>query len=133
MKKFFLVILGAASLLAPVVRAGSGHDHGKVGHQHAARHGGIFQEIGDTAFELVVKGDSITLHIFDHDKPLTSTGAKAEVTLQGMGNKTTATLAPAGDNRLSAKGEFKTGVGVRATVVVSLPGKPETRLTFRLK
>ncbi|MCC7311342.1 MAG: hypothetical protein IT510_08895 [Sulfuritalea sp.] len=126
MKKTLLALLCTTSLLNPIAYAADKHDHG-------AKHGGIVQEAGETEFELVVKADSMTLYVFHQEKPLATAGAKAEATLHAGGNKTAAMLTPAGDNKLAAQGSFKTGVGARVAVAVTLPGKPEAKLNFRLK
>lgn len=126
MKKTLLALLCASSLIIPTAYAADKHDHG-------AKHGGIVQEAGETEFELVVKADSMTLYVFHQEKPLATAGAKAEATLHAGSNKTTVTLAPAGDNKLAAQGSFKTGVGARVAVTVTLPGKPEAKVNFRLK
>ena len=42
-------------------------------------------------------------------------------------------LEPVGENKLAAKGSFKTGVGVRVALGLTLPSKPEARFNFRLK
>ncbi|GAB1394555.1 hypothetical protein MASR1M60_27190 [Rhodocyclaceae bacterium] len=126
MTKLLSLLLGSFLLAASAVHAGAGHDHGP-------KHGGVVHEVGDIAGELVVKADTMTLHLFDHDKPLPTTGVKAEATVHSGGGKMAVTLAPAGDNKLAAQGSFKTGVGVRVAVVVSLADKREAKLNFRLK
>ncbi|MBI5899535.1 MAG: hypothetical protein HZB40_09950 [Rhodocyclales bacterium] len=128
MKTTLLTLCCTSFLLAPGAHAADKH-----GHDHGPRHGGVVQEVGDIACELVVKADSVTLHVLEHDKPIATAGAKAEVTLHGGGGKTSVALVPAGENRLTAKGEFRTGVGARATAIVSLPGKADAKFNFRLK
>lgn len=130
MTRLSIVLFCCALFAGTGAFAGTTHDH--AGHGHAARHGGIVHEVGDVAGELVVKADTLTLHLYDHDKPLATAGLKAEATVHAGGAKTVVALAPAGDNRLAAQGSFKTGVGVRVAVVVGLPGK-EAKLNFRLK
>jgi hypothetical protein len=126
MKKILTAFLGSACLMSSPVFAGAGHDHGP-------KHGGIAQEFGNTTYELVAKSDALTLHLYDHGKPLSSAGAKAEATLHTGNDKTTVSLTPAGENKLAAQGSFKTGVGVRVSIVVTSPGKPEQKLNYRLK
>ena len=60
-------------------------------------------------------------------------GKLAQVTLYAGNQKTEVVLEPAGDNRMEAKGNFKVGVGVRAALAITLPGKAEQRTTFNLK
>jgi hypothetical protein len=126
MKQLLIAVLGAATLVATNVHAGAGHDHG-------AKHGGVVREVKSVTYELVAKSDSLTVHFSDHGKPIATAGAKAEVTLYAGNDKTVVPLEPAGDNRMVAKGSFKVGVGVRAALTVTLPGKPEAKANFNLK
>lgn len=105
-----------------------GHDH-----DHKSMYGGIVAEAADLNFELVAKADSLTLYVADHGKPVATAGAKGAAVVHAGNDKTNVALEPAGENRLVAKGGFKVGVGVRVTATVMLPGKPETKLSFRLK
>jgi len=126
MKKTLLALCCSTCLLTPVAFAGVGHDHGP-------KHGGIAREVGDVTYELVARAETLTLYLFAGGKPLAAAGAKAEATVHAGSDKTTAMLAPAGDNRLVAPGSFKVGVGVRVAVSVTLPNKPEVKVNFRLK
>ena len=126
MKKTLCALFCSTCLLAPAAFAGAGHDHGP-------RHGGSVREVGNIGYELVAKADSLTLYVFDHGKPLATAGAKARVTLYSGSAKTEVTLEPAGENRLAAQGNFKVGVGVRAALAITLPGRSEAKATFNLK
>lgn len=129
-KQYFIIALTLIACLPLAVRAADkhGHDHG-----HASMHGGIIAEAGDLDYELVAKSDSLTLYVVDNGKPVATAGASGSVTIHASSDKTTVALVPAGENRLVAKGSFKTGIGVRVSVTVTLPGKPEAKLNFRLK
>jgi hypothetical protein len=107
----------------------------KHGHDHAHKplHGGIIAEAGDIDAELVARADSLTVHVLEHGKPLATAGAKAIATIHSGNDKFPVVLEPAGENRLAAKGSFKTGVGVRVALGLTLPSKPEARFNFRLK
>ncbi len=124
MKKILFALL--VSLAAPLALAGAGHDHGP-------KYGGVVREAGNLSYELVAKADALTLYVADHGKPMSTQGATAEATLYAGNDKQTVALVPAGENKLSAQGSFKTGVGVRAAVTVTLTGKPAQKLTFKLK
>ena len=115
--------------IAPIVAAADkhGHDHGKP------PHGGIIAEAAGLDYELVAKADSLTLYVIDDGKPVATAGAKGAATVVAGSEKTTATFEPAGENKLVAKGSFKAGVGVRVAASVTLAGKPEAKLNFRLK
>ena len=107
-------------------------------HQHAADdhkplHGGVV--VGTTAmdFELVAKPDVLTLHLRDHGKPASVKGASGKITILSGSDKAEATLTPAGDDKLEARGAFKTGPGTKLVATVTLPGKKPMNVRFALK
>jgi hypothetical protein len=105
----------------------------KHGHDHKPMYGGIVAEAADLNFELVAKSDSLILYVTDHGKPAVTSGAKALATVFASGDKTPVTFEPAGENKLVAKGNFKTGVGVRVAASIMLAGQPEAKVSFKLK
>ena len=125
--KSITALLVAAMLAVPVHAAGR-HDHA-----HKPLHGGILAEAGDIDAELVSRADSLTVHVLEHGKPVATAGAKAVATIHAGSEKLTVSLEPVGENKLAAKGSFKTGVGVRVALGLTLQGKPEAKFNFRLK
>ncbi len=121
-----ILLCVAAVCLSSLSFAGTGHSHGP-------KYGGVAREVGALTFELVAKTDSMTLYVSDHGKPVATRGAKAEAIVYAGNQKSAITLEAAGENTLTAKGRFKTGVGVRVAMTVVLAGQKETRLTFNLK
>lgn len=111
--------------VAPAI-AGAGHDHGP-------KHGGLVREVKDIAYELVAKPDSLTLHVSNHGKPVSTQGATAEAVIYAGSEKTAVKLEPAGEGLLQAKGKFRVGVGVRVVVSVTLAGKEPAKPSFNLK
>ena len=107
-------------------------DHGK-GHDHKPLHGGIVVEANDTDYELVTKPDMITLHLRDHGKPAKTEGVSAKLTLLNGSEKTEATLSPAGDGKLQAKGSFKIAPGTKVVALVTVPGKKAANVRFAVK
>lgn len=107
-------------------------DH-KHGHEHKPLHGGVVVEANDIDFELVATADSIALFVRDHGKAASTQGATAKVTLLNGTEKTEATLAPAGDNKLEAKGAFKVGSGTKAVASVTLAGRKPVNVRFAIK
>lgn len=103
------------------------------GHDHKPLHGGIVAESGEMEFELVAKPDGITLHVRDNGKPASSKGATGKVTLLNGTEKTEAALAPAGDDKLEAKGSFKVGPGTKVVAAVNLAGKKPVNLRYAIK
>ncbi|WP_018078673.1 hypothetical protein [Thiobacillus denitrificans] len=130
MKTFPLSLLAAATLAATLnttpAFAGAGHDHGP-------KYGGVVRELHNIAYELVAKPDGLTLYVSGHGKAIPTQGATAEAVIYAGSGKTSVKLEPAGENRMVAKGAFQVGVGVRAVLTVSLPGKTPAKATFNLK
>lgn len=114
----------AATLNAAPVFAGAGH---------GPQHGGVVRELHNVSYELVATPDSLTLHLSDHGKPISTKGGKAEAVIYAGNQKTAVTLEPAGENLMVAKGTFKVGVGVRVVLTTTLPGKTPAKATFNLK
>jgi len=94
------------------------------------QHGGILAEVKGTQYELVAKPDAITIYVSDHGKSIDTKGATGKVTLLNGSDKTDVTLAPAGENKLEAKGSFKVDKGTKAVAVVTLAGKSAQSVRF---
>lgn len=125
-----LSVLAALFMSAGAASAADQHGHA---HDHKPLYGGVVAEAKDLNFELVAKADSLTLYVVDHGKPVATEGGRATATVYAGNQKTIVPLEPVAENKFVAKGNFKSGVGVRVAVVVALTGKPETKLHFRLK
>ena len=87
------------------------------------KYGGQVQEVSEMQYEIVVKPDNIAIYVEDHGKKVDTKGATAKVSLLNGVEKSEATLAPAGDNKLEAKGSFNVKSGTKVTAVVTLGGK----------
>ena len=87
------------------------------------KHGGQLQEVSEVQYEVVVKPDNIAIYVEDHGKKVDTKGATAKVSLLNGVDKSEATLTPAGDNKLEAKGSFNVKSGTKVTAVVTLAGK----------
>lgn len=110
--------------------AADSHNHA---HEHKPLHGGIVVEASDIDFELVAKADVVTVYVRDHGKPAATQGATGKVTLLTGAEKSEAALAPAGDNKLEAKGSFKVGSGTKVVATVTLAGKLAVNVRFAIK
>lgn len=122
-------ILLAACLTAVSFGALAADKHTEGDH-HKPKYGGVVKEVKEIQYELVAKSDSIAIFVEDHGKKLDTKGATAKVTLLTGKDKSEVTLAPAGDNKLEAKGTFMVGKGTRAVAVVTLAGKPAQSARF---
>ncbi|MCK6415719.1 MAG: hypothetical protein L6Q63_09260 [Giesbergeria sp.] len=117
----------ALALCGPAFAAGN------HAHEHQPLHGGIVTEVADIDYELVAQPDTLTLHLRDHGKPLALDGASAKLTLLNGSEKTEATLSPAGDGKLQAKGSFKVAPGTKVVALVTVPGKKAANVRFAVK
>ncbi|HEY0846096.1 MAG TPA: hypothetical protein VGE12_12070 [Noviherbaspirillum sp.] len=114
---------------------GHNHDDKKGGeHAHDAKpqYGGVVSVVKDVNYELVAKPDTITLYVNDHGKPVDTKNASALMTLLSATEKAEIKLAPAGENKLEAKGNFKVQPGTKVAGSVKLDGKANN-VKFTLK
>lgn len=125
--KLKTLLIAAALASAPAAFAADDHSHGAK-----PRHGGIVSEASDIEFELVAKGDSITLYVRDHGKAVSTQNATGKLTVLSGADKTEGALAAAGDNKLEAKGPFKVGPGTKVVATVALQGKKPVNVRFAL-
>lgn len=88
-----------------------------------SKYGGQVQEVSEIQYEVVAKPDSIAIYVEDHGKKVDTKGATAKVSLLNGVDKSEATLAPVGENKLEAKGSFNVKSGTKVTAVVVLAGK----------
>ena len=117
----------AAALFALPVAADGKHASGD---HHKPKYGGVVQEVKEMQYELVAKADSITIFVEDHGKKVDTKGATAKVTLLSGKEKSEATLSPAGENKLEAKGKFDVKSGTKVVSVVTLAGKSGVTARF---
>ena len=125
-----LACAAALSLASLAAQAAGDHSHA---HEHKPLHGGVVVEASDIDFELVATAGQITLYVRDHGKPASTAGAVAKLTLLSGADKSELALSPAGDNKLEAKGSFKTGPGTKVVATVTLAGKKPVNVRFSLK
>jgi hypothetical protein len=126
--KFKTLLTAATLAFAATAFAADEHSHGAK-----PQHGGVVTEASDIEFELVAKADAITVFVRDHGKALATQGATGKLTVLTGTEKSEAALAPAGDNKLEAKGAFKVGPGTKLVAAVNLPGRKPINVRFALQ
>lgn len=94
-------------------------------------HGGVVQMVGDTSFELVARPDGAEVYLIDDGDDMASEGLTGKLTIDNAGTKTEAALAPAGGNKLEAKGT-KIPSGAKVVVLVVLKDASKLRATFTI-
>lgn len=94
-------------------------------------HGGQMRMAGMYHFELVVEEGVLTVYLTDHaDQPVASAGAAGSATVLAGKNRSTIPLAPAGDNRLTGKGEFPLDAAMRVVLSISVAGQATEQARF---
>lgn len=114
------ILAAACAAASPAVLAHSGG---------AAKHGGAVATASDLAFELAGTADGATLYVEDHGKPFATAGMSGKLTVLNGADKAEAPLAPAGENRLQAKG-VKVTKGTKSVATVSLPNNKQVTVRF---
>jgi len=100
---------------------------------HKPMNGGIVSHGKEVDYELVAKPDVIQLYLSDHGKKMDHSKTSAKVTLLAGKEKQEVTLAPAGNDKLEAKGSFKVAGGTKVVAVVTKDGKSLGTARFTLK
>ena len=98
------------------------------------QHGGVAKEAGGLVYEIKVSRAEIVVWVRDAaGKPVSTAGATAKVTLvPDAALKAEVPLAPAGDNRLRATGEFVVNPGAGAELEAAVGDRPPARLRYVL-
>lgn len=96
------------------------------------RHGGVVQAASELSFELAGGADGAVIYVEDHGKPLPTAGMSGKlIVLQGSG-KSEAELAPAGDNRLAARG-IRLAAGAKVVATLSTAQKKAITVRFTVR
>lgn len=125
-----IAIVASSIALGAFAQSKDGHKHGD---EHKPKFGGLVKEVKEVQYELVAKPDVITVYVEDHGKKIDTKGATGKVTLRHGADRSEGVLAPAGDNKLEAKGKFNVAPGTTAIVAVKRAGQAEETVRFTLK
>jgi hypothetical protein len=119
-------------LVSLLVLAAATSFNAAMAHGTKAKHGGVVAMSSDLAFELASQGDTATLYIEDHGKPVSSAGMSGKLTVLSGADKSEVALAPAGDNKLEAKG-VKLAPGAKAVATLSTAQQKTVTVRFSIK
>ena len=97
------------------------------------RHGGVTTMLKNRDYELVAKPNSLTVFVYQDEKPASTKSATGTLTLSEGDSKTTVTLQPTGVNVMEAKGAFKVGAGAKAVATITLSGRKPQEVHWTLK
>jgi len=101
---------------------------------HKPQHGGVMRHGGDLNYEFKLGAGMVDVWVTDEsDKAVPTAGSTATVAFIDSGSRQVVKLEPAGANRLSGKGEFKTKAGMKALLEVAVGGKTIAKVTYTLK
>ena len=125
-----IAVIASAFALSAFAQSKDAHKHGD---EHKPKFGGLVKEVKEIQYELVAKPDVIIVYVEDHGKKVDTKGASGKVTLRHGSDRSEGTLAPAGDNKLEAKGKFNVAPGTTAIVAVKRAGQAEETVRFTLK
>jgi hypothetical protein len=125
MKKFIgmLVICSASLALS------NAHAHGTP----SPNHGGIVLAVGETWLELVANAGSVDLYVEDDGEAIDTAGMTGKITIVSGAGKSEFALAPAGGNRLEAKGAVARKGAKVTTLLVLADQKTKVPATFIIK
>jgi hypothetical protein len=102
-----------AALLLWAGAAVAQHSHGTM----KGPNGGPVQDVAGIHAELVLSGNTVTIHILDEkNKPAAAAGISGSVLIVAGGKRETMQLAPSGDSAL--KGEAKAAIPSGAVVTL---------------
>ena len=101
-------------------------------HGEKPRHGGTVQSVGDVSFELVAQGDTATIYVEDHGKPVSTSGMSGKLTVLNGKDRSEAELKPAGGNKLAAGG-LKIMKGTKAVASLTTAAKKTITVRFAVK
>ena len=108
MLKYLIVALGLAFTVPAMAHTDSKFTKGPHG-GHIIDAGG-----GKQHWEVVASGGELTLYVTDKDeKPVDTTGGKAEAQVLVSGKTFAVTLSPAGSNTMKGSGPFASAKGMR--------------------
>ena len=133
----FVSLIAGGLSTASIVTSAAEKGHKEDGHKHddkahKGHHGGVVSQVGHQEFELVAKPDALTVHVSMDEKPVSTKGGSASITLL-VADKTVVKLEPAGENRFEAKGAFKVASGTKVLATIVLPGKKSEQVRFTIK
>jgi hypothetical protein len=96
-----------------------------------AQHGGVLQTASELTFELVRGVAGVSLYVDDHGTKKSTQGASGQLTVLSAGQKSLATLVPAGENQLDAKG-LKVAKGAKVVAAVTFADQKSVTVRFTL-
>jgi len=107
--------------------AGGALAHGKG----KPEHGGVLQLVGETSIELVNRPDHVEVWVEDEGDEVASAGLSGKILVEGP-VRSEISLAPAGENRLEAKGATL-AKGSQVTVLLTATAtEAKTAASFKI-
>ena len=121
-------LLAAAALAAGVLGFAAGASaHGKG----KPEHGGVLQLVGETSIELVNRPDHVEVWVEDEGEEIASAGLSGKLLVDGPA-KAEIALAPAGENKLEAKGATLPKGSEVTVLLTATASQAKTAATFKI-
>lgn len=127
MNRILNAALAGAALAAGLGLAGGALAHG----QGRPEHGGVLQLVGETSVELVNRPDHVEVWVEDEGEEIASAGLSGKLLVESP-TRSEIALAPAGGNKLEAKGATL-AKGSQVTVLLTATAtQAKTAATFNV-
>lgn len=96
--------------------------------------GGQLGESGEHHLELVVSGQTLTVHLLDHDnKTVVEAGVKGTATVAAGGQTEIVSLSDKGKGAYSGTGKFAATGALKVDVTLTPPNEAPLKATFDVK
>lgn len=93
--------------------------------------GGLLREAGEHHIELLVKGQSLTVHLLDHkNKATAEAGVTGKATVAAGAFSETITLAAQANGVFTGTGKFPESGALKVSVVLTAPNEAPLRAEF---
>ncbi|MFJ4142879.1 hypothetical protein [Pseudomonas sp. NPDC089734] len=96
------------------------------------QHGGLIEDAGLVAIEMVANGDTIDLYLTDHDQPVSAEGVTGVLTITTRHKREKTEIVPVSGNQLRSQGvSYKSGSRVSALLTLA-DGKTKVSARFKI-
>ncbi|MEN1835663.1 hypothetical protein AAIM60_22545 [Pseudomonas lijiangensis] len=124
MKAFFQTLLAATCAL--LMSQASAHGVPQP------QHGGLIEDAGLVAIEMVARGDTVDLYLTDHDEPVSAASVTGVLTITTRHKRAKTDIVALSGNQLQSKGvSYQSGSRISALLTLA-DGKTKVSARFRI-
>ncbi len=96
------------------------------------QHGGLIEDAGLVAIEMVANGDTVDLYLTDHDQPVSAEGVTGVLTITTRHKRVKTDIVALSGNQLQSKGvSYQSGSRVSALLTLA-DGKTKVSARFKI-